>query len=324
VQAERKNKKKAKFFCFSARLALSSRPIMKKGAAFVATIGVFDGVHLGHRFLLNKVREAADTRGMSALAVTFDPTPAEVWGREAEDSAYAALLTLEERRERLLAAGMDRVEVLPFSREIAAWTASRFMRMLHERFGVEVLVMGYDHRFGCEQRRDAAFYDQAAEALGMEVVHATAYGHVSSTRIREALRLGDVATAGTLLGYPYALRGTVVPGDRRGRTLGFPTANLSIPPTRLVPASGVYAVRVELEGRTYAGMMNIGLCPTFGGRTTLRAEVHILDFNADIYGQTLTVTFRERLRDECRFPSVEALVAQLRRDAEACRRMSDG
>ena len=292
---------------------------MEKAAQFVATIGVFDGVHLGHRFLLDKVKEEVDKRGMSALAVTFDPTPAEVWAGMKSGEAYASLLTVDERKERLLAAGMDKVEVLPFSREMAAWTAARFMGMLHERFGVEVLVMGYDHRFGCEQRRDAAFYDQIAKDMGMEVVHATAYGDVSSSRIREALRCGDVAAARSMLGYPYTMRGIVVPGDRRGRTLGVPTANLSLPPAKLVPASGVYAVGVEWDGRTYAGMMNIGLCPTFGGRTTLRAEVHILDFNADIYGQTLTVTFRERLRDERRFPSVEALVAQLRHDADACR-----
>ena len=289
---------------------------MKKFAQKVATIGVFDGVHVGHRFLLDKVREAAAARGMSSLAVTFDPAPAEFFQR----SASGLLLTANERRERLLAAGMDDVEVITFDREVAGMTATQFMVLLRKRFGVHVLVMGYDHRFGCEQRSDAAFYDTAAKEAGLEVLHVPACGNVSSTLIREWLLRGDVEEAKTLLGYPYPLQGTVVAGDGRGRTLGFPTANLAIAPEKLIPATGVYAVSINLtDPQVYRGMMNIGLCPTFGGRTERRIEVHILDFDADIYGQKLTARLLHRLRDERRFPSVGALVSQLEADAARIR-----
>jgi len=285
---------------------------MKKADFTAATIGVFDGVHLGHCFLLNKVREVAETRGMSPLAVTFSPTPAEVFNGQ-----QAMLLTLDERRERLLGTGMDKVAVLAFDREMAAMTTAQFMALLKEQYGVRVLVMGYDHRFGCEQRRDAAFYDATAATLGIEIVHAAAYGDVSSTRIREALMKGDVVAAERMLGYPFQLQGSVVAGDGRGRTLGFPTANLTVAPEKLIPATGVYAVSVNLKAYSspFMGMMNIGLCPTFGGRTKRRIEVHILDFDADIYGQTLTARLLHHVRDERRFPSVEDLIHQLQNDA---------
>ena len=313
---------------------------MGTSGSLVATIGVFDGVHLGHRFLLNKVREVASERGMSSLAITFDPTPAEVFAQRVADvpavdnpdsqRQQLFLLTLDERRERLLRTGIDKLEVLPFSRELAAMSASQFMTLLKDRYGVRVLVMGYDHRFGCEQRRDAAFYDATAASIGMEVVHATAYtgaeegcaeGSISSTCIRKALLQGDVEAAEAALGYPLFMEGVVVAGDGRGRTLGFPTANLAIDRKKLIPATGVYAVKVEIghPGHSFLGMMNIGLCPTFGGRTERRVEVHILDFNADIYGQTLRVSLLHRLRNEQRFPSVEALVTQLQTDSEQVR-----
>lgn len=308
---------------------------MKKTSFYVATIGVFDGVHLGHRFLLNKVREVAEARGMSSLALTFAPTPEEFFRRPLlapSREEGEALLPLAERKARLLEAGMDRVQVMAFNREVAEMTAVQFMTLLKERLGVRVLVMGYDHRFGCEQRSDAPFYDAAAESCGLEIVHAPAYGDVSSTRIRELLLQGNVEGAKTLLGYPYTIEGVVVTGDGRGRTLGFPTANLAVQPEKLIPATGVYAVKVFLKGQridkstsqqinpmTYNGMMNIGLCPTFGGRTVRRVEVHILDFDADIYGQTLSVQLLHHLRDERRFPSVEALVSQLKADAARIR-----
>lgn len=310
---------------------------MKKTSFYVATIGVFDGVHLGHRFLLNKVREVAEARGMSSLALTFAPTPEEFFRRPTlapSREEGEALLPLAERKARLLEAGMDRVEVMAFNREVAEMTAAQFMTLLKERLGVRMLVMGYDHRFGCEQRSDAPFYDAVAESCGLEIVHAPAYGDVSSTRIRELLLQGNVEGAKTLLGYPYTIEGTVVTGDGRGRTLGFPTANLAVQPDKLIPATGVYAVKVILKGQradestsqqvnpmTYNGMMNIGLCPTFGGRTVRRVEVHILDFDADIYGQTLSVQLLHHLRDERRFPSVEALVSQLKADAARIREL---
>lgn len=305
---------------FSEKKALTSRPIMRNVNLSVATIGVFDGVHQGHRFLLERVRDLASARGMRALAVTFDPTPAAFFQNAPSPSL---LLTIEERKERLLDAGMDRVEVMTFDREVAAMTAAEFMMLLKERHDVRVLVMGYDHRFGCEQSSDPAFYDAACQTCGIEIVHATAWGDVSSSRIRELLLNGNAREATVLLGYPYPISGTVVAGDGRGRTIGFPTANLAVDASKLIPATGVYAVGVRLEGNTYRGMMNIGLCPTFGGRTERRVEVHILDFDADIYGQTLDVQLLHRLRDERKFPSVEALAEQLHADEDRIRTLPD-
>jgi len=307
---------------FSEKKALSSRPIMKKDTRFVASIGVFDGVHRGHRFLLDRVKEEATARGMSTLAVTFDPTPATFFRSGASCKQDTnLLLTARERRERLLDAGMDSVEVMTFDRKVAEMTAADFMMQLKELFGVSVLVMGYDHRFGCEQQTNKTFYTRAAQTCGMEIVHAAAWGDVSSSRIREMLLRGDVEGANDLLGYPYPISGTVITGDGRGRKLGFPTANLAVDSAKLIPATGVYAVSVRLEENTYKGMMNIGLCPTFGGRTERRIEVHILDFDADIYGQTLNVQLLRRLRDEQKFPSINALTEQLRADAETIKKL---
>jgi len=308
---------------------------MKKSAETVATIGVFDGVHVGHQFLLNRVHEVAKARGMLSLAVTFDPSPAEFFS--GQSSAHCSLftnhslLTLAERLERLLEAGMDRVEVMTFDRELARMTAAQFMVLLKERLNVRVLVMGYDHRFGCEQHKDAAFYDAAAKEVGLEIIHVSAYGDVSSTLVRESLLCGDVEKAQMLLGYPYYIKGTVVTGDGRGHKLGFPTANLAVVSGKLIPATGVYAVGVRIDQQVanhcslitnHLGMMNIGLCPTFGGRTERRIEVHILDFDADIYGQTLTASLMCRLRDERKFSSVEALVSQLETDAARIRSLN--
>ena len=313
---------------FSEKKALTSRPIMRKDNSFVATIGVFDGVHQGHRFLLDRVKEEASAREMSTLAVTFDPTPASFFqnsfsGNKNVDKAKSLLLTIQERKERLLDAGMDKVEMMTFNREVAEMTAAEFMMLLKERYNVCLLVMGYDHRFGCEQSNNPAYYDAACQTCGIDIVHTTAWGDVSSSRIRELLLNGNVEGANILLGYPYPISGTVVAGDGRGRTIGFPTANLAVDVSKLIPATGVYAVGVRLEGSTYRGMMNIGLCPTFGGRTERRVEVHILDFDADIYGQTLNVQLLHRLRDERKFPSVEALAEQLHADAAQIRTLPD-
>ena len=223
--------------------------------------------------------------------------------------------------------GVDRVEVLDFTRSFAALTAEQYLReILRDRFGVTTLLMGYDNRLGSD-RLTAASLKPIADGMGMELIELSplsfrpseASGEISSTQIRAALEEGDIAHASEMLGYGYALKGVVVAGNRLGRTIGFPTANMKLyEPLKLVPGRGVYVVEAEVLGKKYRGMTNIGLRPTVGGSFTT-IETHILDFDEDIYGLPLRITFLRRLRDEVHFPSLEALKRQLEKDRDCCR-----
>ena len=282
----------------------------------VVTTGFFDGVHLGHRHLLETVVSLSRQRGEEAVVVSFWPHPRTVLQQDARE--LRLLTTLPEKRSRLSAAGIDRVEVLPFTREFARMTAQEYLAMLRDRYGASVVVMGYDNRIGCDRLTaaeiGASFLLQVDECQ-------TGQGEksISSTTIRSALLSGDLAWANAMLGYPYELYGVVVAGNRMGRTIGFPTANIQLyEPLKLVPANGVYAVDVELEGRLLQGMCNIGLRPTVGG-SVRTIETHIFGFDEDIYGLPLRICLRRRIRDERKFSSLEALRNQLVQDEQACR-----
>lgn len=294
----------------------------------VVTTGFFDGVHLGHRHVLETVVSSARERGEEAVVVTFWPHPRTVLQQDARD--FRLLSSLEEKKALLLRSGIDRVEVIPFTRTFAALTAAEYLSLLRDRFGASVVVMGYDNRIGSDRKTAASL---APGVVTPEIVPAGAIaagstavmpdnvpaGAISSTRIRKLLEEGKVEDACQMLGYRYGLYGVVVAGNRVGRTIGFPTANMQLyEPLKLVPENGVYAVEVEVLGRQYRGMCNIGLRPTVGGggRTI---ETHILDFNEDIYGLPMGIRFVRRIRDEIRFPSLEALRLQLVQDADACR-----
>jgi riboflavin kinase/FMN adenylyltransferase len=291
----------------------------------IATTGFFDGVHLGHRLVIERLVSEAHARGDESLVVTFWPHPRAVLQDGARE--LRLLNTLDEKKELLRSLGVDRVQVLDFTRSFAALTAEQYLRdVLRDRFGVTTLLMGYDNRLGSD-RLTAASLKPAADGMGVELMElpplsfrpGEASGEISSTQIRTALEHGDIDSAEKMLGYAYSLTGAVVAGNRLGRTIGFPTANMKLyEPLKLVPGRGVYAVDVEVLGRKFRGMTNIGTRPTVGGLTT-SVETHILDFDEDIYGLPLRVTFLRRLRDEVRFPSLEELKAQLEKDREACR-----
>ena len=324
----------------------------------IATTGFFDGVHCGHRLVIDRLVSLAHARGDESLVVTFWPHPRAVLQDGARE--LRLLSTLEEKKSLLHGLGVDRVEVLDFTRRFASLTAGQYLRdVLQARFGVTTLLMGYDNRLGSD-RLTAADLGPIARELGMELIVAgmrplgtdipepsspttppiasdgplplmwprvaTGSGMsvpkglpVSSTRIRNALEIGDIAAANGMLGYGYALEGVVVAGNRLGRTIGFPTANMKLyEPLKLIPARGVYAVQVDVLGQTHRGMTNIGVRPTVGG-TVPTIETHILDFSEDIYGLPLRITFLRRIRNEVRFPSLDALKAQLENDREACR-----
>jgi riboflavin kinase/FMN adenylyltransferase len=283
----------------------------------IATTGFFDGVHCGHRLVTERLVSLARERGDESLVVTFWPHPRAVLQDDARE--LRLLSTLEEKKARLKMLGVDRVEVLDFTRAFASLTAEEYLRdVLQGRFGVTTLIVGYDNRLGSD-RLTASSLKPIAEGLGMELMELEPYGAISSTKIRNALKKGEVEKAEEMLGYMYSLTGAVVAGNRLGRTIGFPTANMRLyEPLKLVPGGGVYAVDVDVLGRRFRGMTNIGTKPTVGG-TYVTIETHILDFDEDIYGLPLTVTFLRRLRDEVRFPSLDALKAQLEKDREACR-----
>ena len=291
----------------------------------IATTGFFDGVHLGHRLVIERLVSLAHARGDESLVVTFWPHPRAVLQDGARE--LRLLNSLEEKKELLRALGVDRVEVLDFTRSFAALTAEQYLReILRDRFGVTTLLMGYDNRLGSD-RLTAASLKPIADGMGMELIELSplsfrpseASGEISSTQIRAALEEGDIAHASEMLGYGYALKGVVVAGNRLGRTIGFPTANMKLyEPLKLVPGRGVYVVEAEVLGKKYRGMTNIGLRPTVGGSFTT-IETHILDFDEDIYGLPLRITFLRRLRDEVHFPSLEALKRQLEKDRDCCR-----
>ena len=291
----------------------------------IATTGFFDGVHLGHRLVIERLVSLAHARGDESLVVTFWPHPRAVLQDGARE--LRLLNSLEEKKELLRVLGVDRVEVLDFTRSFAALTAEQYLReILRDRFGVTTLLMGYDNRLGSD-RLTAASLKPIADGMGMELMELSplsfrpseASGEISSTQIRAALEEGDITSAAEMLGYGYALKGVVVAGNRLGRTIGFPTANMKLyEPLKLVPGRGVYAVEAEVLGKKYRGMTNIGLRPTVGGSFTT-IETHILDFDEDIYGLPLRITFLRRLRNEVHFPSLEALKEQLEKDRDCCR-----
>ncbi len=282
-------------------------------------VGNFDGVHLGHQALVAATRAAAASRQGSSVVLTFDPHPAAVI---APDRAPARLASLGQKVDTLTALGVDAVVVLPFDRAWAEVEASDFARrVIAEALHAQVVVVGADFRFGHRRAGDVPLLQQLGPALGftVEVVPPVFAGTepVSSTRVRAALALGAVDAAAALLGRPFAVRGHVVAGDQRGRTLGFPTANVE-PEGEVLPAHGVYACRVTVNGVRHAAVANVGRRPTFGG-TDVRLEAHLLDFERDLYGTVMEVAFERRLRGEQRFAGKDVLVAQIAADASAAR-----
>lgn len=287
----------------------------------VSTIGFFDGVHVGHRYLINKVVAKARCCHLASAVVTFAVHPRQIL----QPGWHPQLLTtLSEKCQLLEQTGIDRLVVLPFDAAMASMPARQFMEaVLLRQIGVRTLVIGYDNRFGHRGKcctEGFSDYVMYGREMGMDVVQGDPVDadglRVSSSLVRRLLLSGDVACASACLGRPYQLTGTVVSGCHVGTGLGFPTANLQLSDvSKLIPASGAYAVRVSIEGETKlrCGMMNIGCRPTFDGHhQTL--EVHILDFSGDVYGRQLTVLFVDRLRAEMRFTSAAALAAQLHAD----------
>jgi len=284
-----------------------------------ATIGFFDGVHRGHRFLLEQVKEEAAGKGLCPSVITFPTHPRQVLQ---PDFHPQLLSTPAEKLHLLEEAGIANCILLPFTAELSRLSAKEFMLLLRTEYNVRTLVVGYDHRFGHNRLESFEDYVRYGQELDIDIVQARAYtqenAKVSSSAIRELLSQGEVHTASRLLGYPYPLEGTVTDGYRVGRKIGFPTANLRVDhPFKLVPAEGVYAVKVEVEGQQHLGMLNIGHRPTLNNGADRSIEVHILDFAGDIYRQNIRIEFLRFLRPETKFASIEELISQIEKDKEA-------
>jgi riboflavin kinase/FMN adenylyltransferase len=289
----------------------------------VVTIGNFDGVHIGHQSLFHQVVQKAEAIGGTSIAITFEPHPLRVLTQDQQPP----LITLYEQKKELIATtDLDALICLPFTTELAAISASAFVEdTLVNRIGMRAIIVGRDYSFGRHREGNINLLRSLGTKLNYEVVVAdwimAAHGNrnrISSTRIRELVMAGQLDEARQLLGRHYQIRGTVIEGrNRGGKLLGFPTANIQLH-DELCPKKGIYAVTIELNGRLRQGVANIGYSPTFDDHV-FTVEVHILDFNTDIYGKKIKVNFLQRIRDEIKFDSIEALARQIHKDIEVAR-----
>ena len=286
----------------------------------VATVGFFDGVHAGHRFLINELKEIAETENLKSTVVTFAIHPHKVLD---PDFTPELLSTLSEKLVLLESTGIDNCIVLDFSLEMAKLSAFDFIKtVLLEKYNVQSLLVGHDHRFGHNRADGFPEYKQYGQSLGMKVIQATRFStsdtpHISSSEIRMALHRGDITTANRILTYRYSFVGRVMNGFKIGRKIGFPTANLYCEnQEKMIPPFGVYAVKVYWNENSYKGMMNIGTRPTLDNGYHTSLEVHIIDFDEDIYNQNIKVEFIQKIRDEKKFNGLDELIAQLQKDKQ--------
>jgi riboflavin kinase/FMN adenylyltransferase len=292
----------------------------------VVALGNFDGVHLGHQEVLRRAAEEGRRRDMKVVAATFHPHPRTVLGA---GNPPKLLTPVALRREVLLRYGADEAWVIPFDLGLSKKSPEQFVRdVLVGEVGAEVVVVGANFRFG--HRATGDFQDllrlmreAGGTAVAVRVRGAGIEGGISSTRIRALISEGEVTEAAGLLGRPYVLRGEVVVGDKRGRSIGFPTANVVPDADAIIPARGVYAGFVRFGEEEYAGCTNVGVAPTFG-RVESRVEAHLLDFDGDLYGRVVDVGFMKRIREERRFSGIDELTGQIRRDVEEARVIADG
>jgi riboflavin kinase/FMN adenylyltransferase len=285
----------------------------------VLTIGTFDGVHLGHRKIIDRLNEIAREIKGESVIFTFDPHPRKVISPD--ESNLRLLTSLDEKIELFEQSGIDHLIIYPFTPEFAQLTYSEFVeQVLVGQIHTKFLVVGYDHKFGKNRQGDFEFLKNCADRLGFRIekldVLLMNESNISSTKIREAIQHGDIDTANRFLGYPFAIHGIVVEGQKLGRQIQFPTANIeTLDPDKIIPGYGVYVVQVKVAGKLYQGMLNIGSRPTVNNNADHRSvEVNIFDFDADIYGEHLEVIFYKKLREEQKFASLDALKDQLAKD----------
>lgn len=282
----------------------------------VASIGFFDGVHAGHRFLIDELKAIADKNNKKSMAITFSEHPQTILN---PGFGLELLTTTSEKTALLDSTGLDYCLLLNFTKEMANLSARDFLKVIKDQYAVTTLIVGYDHRFGHDRKEGFNDYVASGAELGIQILEGKRYypaEHriVSSSEIRNLLKQGDIDKANQLLTREYTLSGTVIEGDKIGRNIGFPTANLQPEKDKLIPQRGVYAVLIKYNEVYYKGMMNIGVRPTINNRNNLRVEVNIFDFKDNIYSKKLEIHFVERIRNEKKFASLEELKSQLKKD----------
>ncbi len=283
----------------------------------IATIGTFDGVHVGHQKIINRLKEIAREENGEVVLLTFHPHPRMVLQPAAD---LHLINSQREKIEFLEKAGIEHLIIYPFTKAFSRLTAVEYVRdILVNQMKIKRLVIGYDHQFGRNREGNFEHLLELAQLYGFEVEEIPAQMindvNVSSTKIRKALDIGDLDTVKNALNRPFTLTGTVVPGNKKGRLIGFPTANIQIEEaTKIIPSDGVYAVRVQWNGRTFKGMLNIGVKPTVSENGKRSIEVHIFDFDEEIYDRKLTLELVRRIRNEKQFDSLEALRSKLHED----------
>ena len=292
----------------------------------VITLGYFDGVHRGHNYLLKALVNRAREKNGESVVVTFFPHPRFVLSEDYSDLTF--LTSPDEKKWLLEKAGIDNLIIVPFTHEFSKKEACDFIKeVLVDSLGMECLIVGFNHHFGRDRGGDFSTLSECALKYGFQIekVEGVSYGEtkISSTTIREALKIGELEEANQMLGYNYFLNGTIVEGNRIGRSIGFPTANIKPEyDNKLIPGRGVYAVEVIVAKTVYKGMLNIGIRPTVNSSSEpMSIEVNLFDFNEDIYDINVTLVFRYRMRDEIKFDGLEQLVEQLRKDKEQALRL---
>jgi riboflavin kinase/FMN adenylyltransferase len=282
----------------------------------VLTVGTFDGVHIGHQAVIAQLNKIAAQTGGESVLMTFEPHPRIVLKKSMD--TLQLLTTLDEKSNLLKKYGLHNLVVQPFTKAFSKLSAGDFIRKLHEKIQVHTIVMGYDHQFGHGREGDFDYLKTLAQKFGFEcerIQEIQSCGHpTSSTEIRNALLNGNPELANTLLGWEYCITGKVIQGNQIGRTLGFPTANLKPERFKLIPGDGVYLVKVHLNDEVFKGLLSIGTRPTVTDSGEKRAEVYILNFDLNIYGQNLTVKLRQKIRDDIKFNSTQDLIRQMEKD----------
>lgn len=288
----------------------------------VLTIGTFDGVHRGHQSILSQLKETAEKIGGETVVFTFHPHPRIAL--HPEDHGLELIQSLEDRIVKLEKSGIDHLILFPFTKEFSRLTATEFVRnILVNQLHIHTLIIGYNHHFGRNREGNIDLLKELSPIYGFRIAEISAYTEsnekVSSTKIREAVSAGRVLEAEQFLGELFHFHGKIVPGDKIGQTIGYPTANIQVDTLQLIPKKGVFAVRVKLEEQFYDGMMNIGNRPTISSNGEKRIEIHLFDFSENIYGKELVVYLIDRVREERNFPSVKELAQQLKEDESLCR-----
>jgi len=291
---------------------------IKLSKATIATIGTFDGIHIGHQKILNSLARFAKENSLKSVVITFDPHPRKVINKK---NSIELINTIEEKKEKIKTLGIDYLIVQKFDEKFSETEANKFVEILKNNINIKKLIVGYDHRFGKNRNADINDLKKYGKELNFEVIEIDALEieevNISSTKIRSAIKDGNIRLANSYLGYNFFLGGEVVKGHSRGKELGFPTANLKIDEDKIIPKNGVYLVKSKIDHQDVYGMMNIGYNPTFNNKSK-KIETHFFNLNKNLYGEIIKIELLEYIREEKRFETVDDLIQRLKLDREKC------